>query len=111
MAQDVQRPKKIDLDVPGPIARLCVENSCGGVQHPGVVNNDANSAQLGRGFVDGLPHCWLVRDIARNSKPADFIGQPLDCRDAPRKKSHPMTLLGEKSCCRLAYASTCTSDQ
>jgi hypothetical protein len=28
---------------------------------------------IGRGFADGLPHCWLVRDIAWNGKPADFV--------------------------------------
>jgi len=33
-----------------------------GLQHPGVVDDDANSADLGRGFVDGSPHCSLVRD-------------------------------------------------
>src|SRR5215469_12527788 len=64
-----------------------------------------------RGFVYGLPHCWLVRDIAPKGKPADFVGQSLDCRGTPGKKSHRVALLGEKPCCRLAYASTCASDQ
>jgi hypothetical protein len=43
-------------------------------QCPGVVDDNANSAELCRRFVYRLPHCGLIRDIARNGEPADFVG-------------------------------------
>src|SRR5262249_22935825 len=109
--QHVKRTKKIDLDVACPILRVGVENSCGGGQRPGVVDDYASSAELRRGFVYGPPHCGLIRDIARNGEPANFIRPALDCRDAPGEKSHRVALLGEKPRRRLAYAPTRASDQ
>ena len=78
MAQHVKRAKKIDLDIARLIAGFRVENSCGGFQCSSVIDDNANSAELCRGFVYRLPHCDLICDIARNGEPADFMGQALD---------------------------------
>src|SRR5262249_15077888 len=111
MAQHVKRTEKIDLDVARPIAWVGVENSRGGLQHTGIVDDNADPGELRRRLVDRIPHHRPVRDITRNGEPADFPGQALGRPGAPREKSDLVALTSEKPRRRLTDAPACAGDQ